>query len=71
VRAPPLTAATEGASAAVLALVRAWLEMEPDGSAGDGDAADVRRLPLRAVGQAAGRDGPPPESSEPDFMLTC
>ena len=67
VPAPPLTAATEGALGAVFALVRAWLEMELAGAAGEGDPAHVRRLLLGAVGEAAGRDGPLPEPTEADW----
>lgn len=62
VPAPPLTAATEGALAAVLAQVRAWLEVELDAGEGTG----CRRLILAAVGDAAGRDGPLPEPSVTD-----
>jgi hypothetical protein len=60
--APPLTAATEGALAAVFAQLRAWLEVELY----DADKAECRRLILGAVGDAAGRDGPLPEPTESD-----
>jgi hypothetical protein len=66
VPAPPLTAATEGALAAVFALLRAWLEAELEGAVGGRDPAHVRGLLLGAVGQAAGRDGPLPEPTEAD-----
>jgi hypothetical protein len=58
--APPLTAATEGAVAAVFAQLRAWLEVELF----DGDKAGCRRLILGAVGEPAGRDGPLPQPTE-------
>ena len=60
--APPLTAATEGALAAVFAQLRAWLEVELD----TGETTECRRLILGAVGEAAGRDGPLPEPTESD-----
>lgn len=62
VPAPPLTAATEGALAAVFAQLRTWLEFELY----DADKAECRRLLLAAVGEDAGRDGPLPEPTEPD-----
>jgi hypothetical protein len=57
VPAPPLTAATEGALAAVFAQLRAWLEMELL----DGDKTECRSLILGAVGEATGRDVPLPD----------
>jgi hypothetical protein len=61
--APPLTAATEGALAAVFAQLRAWLEVELDA----GDSTECRKLLLGAIGDAAGRDGPLPEPTEADW----
>src|SRR5207245_4716572 len=63
VPAPPLTAATEGALAAVLAQVRTDLEMELDAR----DSTECRRLILAAVGDVAGRDGPLPEPTAADW----
>jgi hypothetical protein len=60
VPAPPLTAATEGALAAVLAQVRAELEMELDAS----DSTACQRLILGAVGNPAGRDRPLPAPAD-------
>jgi hypothetical protein len=60
--APPLTAATEGASAAMFAQLTAWLEVELD----TGEETECRRLILAAVGEAAGCDGPLPEPTETD-----
>jgi hypothetical protein len=60
--APPLTAATEGALAAMFAQLRAWLEVELDA----GETTECRRMILGAVGDAAGQDGPLPEPTETD-----
>jgi hypothetical protein len=64
VPSPPLTAATEGAVAAVLAQVRTDLELEFDA----GDSTACRRLILAAVGEGAGREYPlpAPTVSDPD-----
>jgi hypothetical protein len=62
--APPLTAATEGTLGAVFDLLRAWLEMELAGAAGEGDPTHVRRLLLAAVADAGGRDGTVPEPTD-------
>jgi hypothetical protein len=63
VPAPPLTAATEGALAAVLGQVRAWPEVELF----DGDKTECRSLILAAVGEDAGRDRPVPDAGEADW----
>jgi hypothetical protein len=63
VPAPPLTAATEGALAAVIDQVRTDLEMELDG----GDSTACRRLILAAVGEVAGRVYPLPAPANRDW----
>jgi hypothetical protein len=62
VPAPPLTAATEGTVAAILAQVRTDLEMELDAD----DSTECRRLILDAVGDVPGRDHPLPAPTESD-----
>jgi hypothetical protein len=62
VPAPPLTAATEGALAAVLEQVRTGLETE----LGAGHSTACRQLILAAVGDVAGRDDPLPAPTETD-----
>jgi hypothetical protein len=69
VPAPPLTAATEGALAAVFGLLRAWLETELAGAGGTDDPAHVRRLVVEAVGDAAGRDSPLPEPDAGEWEM--
>src|SRR6476620_6183242 len=53
VPAPPLTAATEVALAAMFAQLRALLDVEPDTA----EKSECRRLILGAVGEVPGRDG--------------
>jgi hypothetical protein len=60
---PPLTAATEGALAAVIDQVRTDLEMELDG----GNSTGCRRLILEAVGDVAGREYPLPAPADRDW----
>jgi hypothetical protein len=67
VPAPPLTAATEGALAAVLAIVRVILRLELDGPGYlAGGPTAWRRLVLGAVGDPAGRDDPLPAATDAD-----
>jgi hypothetical protein len=61
--APPLTAATEGAAAAVLAQVREWLL---GNELADTDRTECRRLILAAVGEVVGRDHPLPALTDTD-----
>src|SRR5215207_9979609 len=67
VPAPPLTAATEGAVAAVFAVLRAGLDLDLAAAGLPGfDPTGVRRLILGAVADAGGRDDPPPAVTESD-----
>jgi hypothetical protein len=67
VPAPPLTAVTEGALAAVFAVLLAGLDLELAAAGLPGfDPAGVRRLVLEAVGGSAQRGDPPPAVTDPD-----
>jgi hypothetical protein len=67
VPAPPLTAVTEGAVAAIFAVLRAGLDLELT-AAGlpTFDPTGVRRLLLAAVGNAHGQDDPRPAVTDPE-----
>src|SRR4051794_19802651 len=58
---PPLSAATEGALAAIFAMLRGWLDVEID----VGENTTIRQLILGAVGDAA-RDDPLPAVADKD-----
>jgi hypothetical protein len=65
--APPLTAVTAGALAAVFAILRAGPDLELAAAGLPGfDPTGVRRLVLGAVGDAHDRDDPLPALTDPD-----